>query len=65
MRDFYIALGLLLAGFFALQMRATKSPFDYRVELLADSRNQESLSSALERVMQKKAADQVPVSIPR
>lgn len=65
MRDFYIALGLLLAGFIALQVKATRNPFDYRVELLADSRNSESLSNALTQVMKAKSEKQHPVSIPR
>lgn len=54
MKDLILAFGLLLVGFIALQKRATREPFDYRVALLEDPKNDESLASAFEKALKKK-----------
>lgn len=54
MKDLILAFGLLLVGFIALQKRATREPFDYRVALLEDAKNDESLASAFEKALKKK-----------
>ena len=65
MRDLYIAFGLLLAGFFTLELRATRAPYDFREELLADSRDQNSLTSALEKALVKQHEQNAPSAQPR
>jgi hypothetical protein len=54
MKDLILAFGLLAIGFVALQKRATREPYDFRAELMADSQNSESLASALEKALKKK-----------
>ncbi len=64
MKDLFFAFGLLLFGFVALQMRATRKPYDYRVALRVDKDKEESLSAALEKALEEKKA-RTPTSVPR
>jgi len=50
-KELYIAFALLLFGFVALGIRATRDPFDYKKELLVDGRKDSSLSNAFEKIL--------------
>ncbi len=63
MRDLILAFGLLFAGVIALNIRATRAPYDYRAELKADPAQADSLAAAMEKALEKKNAKRDPTSV--
>jgi hypothetical protein len=53
MKDLFFVFALLIGAFVTLQMRATKKPFDYKAELMADAAQEDSLASAMEKSLEK------------
>lgn len=54
MKDLILSLILLLLGGFTLFMRAHRSPYDYKKDLLVTTQDKASLSNALEKVLEHK-----------
>lgn len=53
MRDLFFVFALLIGAFVTLQMRATRKAFDYKEALLADAAQDDSLSHAMEKSLEK------------